>query len=56
MNYNRRNLFQERLAKEDIRLLLEALRIAIEDGSIATYATGTRLQMLEGKLKRMEKQ
>lgn len=56
MNYNKRNLYQERLAKEDIRLLIKCVEysvaVMISDGQ----ATDTRLVMLIGKLKRMEKQ
>lgn len=50
------NSFQERLSKDDIRLVLEALRIAREDGSIYAVASHTRVELLIGKLHRMEKQ
>ena len=45
---------QERLAKEDIRLLLDCIRLAKED--LGLTATPTRIELLIGKLKRMEQQ
>ncbi len=43
---------QERLAKEDIGLLIEAVAIARQNGMLASP---TRIEMLIGKLKRMLK-
>jgi hypothetical protein len=48
---------QERLAKEDIRLLIECVRIARAiPEQVGEYATDTRIELLLGKLRRMEKQ
>lgn len=48
---------QERLAKEDIRLLLEATtHVRNCSNWNAQVASDTRIEMLIGKLKRMEKQ
>ncbi len=57
---------QERLAKEDIRLLLQMTELAKDymmavrlDSSIPKvkeYPSDTRIELLLGKLKRMEKQ
>lgn len=46
---------QERLSKEDIRLLLDATIHAADCKNCVIVATGTRLELLIGKLKRMEK-
>jgi hypothetical protein len=46
---------QERLAKDDIRLLLELIIIARRNETIVG-TSDTRLELLIGKLKRMEKQ
>ena len=42
---------QERLAKEDIRLLIEVLNMAQQ--TKREYAGSTRIELLIGKLKRM---
>ena len=47
---------QERLAKEDVRLLIECLERAASEGVHIYNASPTRLELLIGKLKRMEKQ
>ena len=49
-NFGRtKNILQEKLAKDDIRLLLDML-----EGN-PLHPSETRLQLLIGKLKRMEK-
>jgi hypothetical protein len=57
MRYSRQNTkftHQERLAKEDIRLLIDCVELAKEKGEV--FASHTRIELLLGKLKRMEKQ
>lgn len=44
---------QERLAREDIRLLIEAVETSEH---LTKIVSSTRLELLIGKLKRMEKQ
>lgn len=45
---------QERLAKDDIRLLIELAQIAVRN-EMPNGVTSTRIELLLGKLRRMEK-
>jgi len=47
---------QERLAKDDIRLLLQGLELAKEEMLNMDVASHTRIELLVSKLYRMEKQ
>jgi len=47
---------QERLAKDDIRLLLQGLELAREEMLNMDIASHTRIELLVSKLYRMEKQ
>jgi hypothetical protein len=56
MAFNRSNkaFTQERLSKDDIRLLLDLIPIAVRNEALNTVSP-TRIELLIGKLKRMEK-
>ena len=53
INYTRKQFYQERLSRDDIHLMLEAIETSEH---LTKIATDTRIELLKGKLKRMEKQ